>query len=420
MKVRSRKRTYFSFLCSLCLLLFKEFPFRCELNMQRIYLDNAATSWPKPNAVYDTVDRYQREVGASAGRGAYQNAQQAQRVVAETRAACARLLGIASAEQLVITSGGTAALNLAIHGLLKPGDHVVTTVAEHNSVLRPLHWQAEHNGVEVVHVECDTDGYVDPAAIAASIHSKTRLVVVTHASNVTGAIQPVAEMARATHEAGALLLVDAAQTAGCIPLDVEALGIDMLACGGHKGLLGPLGTGLLYMRTGLEQLIQPQLQGGTGTDSLAQTQPDELPSRFEPGSLNVPALAGLCAAMEFLEKKTIAAIQAHHEDLTQQLLAGLETFPGIQVFGPAILMPRVAVVSFAAEGYDPQEFAAALDASCGIECRAGLHCAPLMHKSLGTVNHGGLVRFSPGWATSKSEIEQTLEAVSVLANQSLP
>lgn len=383
--------------------------------MTRIYLDNSATSWPKPDSVYDAIDRYQRDNGASAGRGAYNTAQQAQRLVAETRAACAQLFQIADPRQLVFTSNGTGALNLVIHGLLKPGDPVVTTVCEHNSVLRPLAWQAAEHGIEVTHVGCDAAGFVGAASIDAAISPETRLVVVTHASNVTGAIQPIAEITRVAHDAGALVLLDAAQTAGVVPIDVAALDIDFLACGGHKGLLGPLGTGLLYIRPGLETQLRCQQQGGTGTDSIAKSQPETLPEKFESGSLNLPAIVGLGAAVRHIESQTVAAIQQHHQELTTQLLAGLADIPNVTVYGPAADQPRVAVVSCAVEGYDPQEFAAALDASCGIECRAGLHCAPQMHTALGTLETGGLIRFSPGWATTTAEIETTLEAVKTLA-----
>ncbi len=384
--------------------------------MERIYLDNSATTWPKPDAVYDAVDRYQRQLGASIGRGTYQSAQQAQRVVNETRSACARLLGIADPHQLIFTSNGTAALNLAIHGLLNPGDHVVTTVCEHNSVLRPLHWQTQNNRVQVTHVGCDSAGFVDPAAIAEAIAPNTRLIAIIHASNVTGAIQPIEEIAQIAHRANAFILVDAAQTAGCMPINVAEQSIDLLACGAHKSLLGPQGTGLLYIRPELNKQLRTLVQGGTGTDSLSSTPPEKLPEKFEPGSLNTLALVGLGAAAKHLEQQTVAAIQQHHNELTRQLLDGLATIPNITVHGPSADQPRVAVVSCTIDGYDPQEFAAALDASCGIECRAGLHCAPQMHTALGTAHTGGTVRFSPGWKTTPAEIDTTLEAIAALAS----
>ena len=212
------------------------------------------------------------------------------------------------------------------------------------------------------------------------------------------------------------MLVDAAQTAGCVPIDVEALGIDLLACGGHKSLLGPPGTGLLYLRPGLEAQLRATQQGGTGTDSFAETPPESLPEKFEAGSLNTLALAGLGAAAKHLAQQTVAAVQQHHNKLTSQLLDGLATIPGLTVYGPSVDQPRVAVISCSIEGFDPQEFAAMLDASCGIECRAGLHCAPRMHAALGTAQTGGTVRFSPGWKTTTAEIDTALEAIATLAS----
>ena len=385
----------------------------------RIYLDNAATSWPEPDAVYEAVDRYQREIGAAAGRGSYQSAQQSQQLVSETRASCARMLGIANPNQVLFTSNGSASLNLAIHGLLHPGDHVVTTVCEHNSVLRPLHWQQENNGVQVTHVGCDEAGYISPSEIASAIGQRTKLIAITHASNVTGALQPIQEIAQLTHNAGAFLLVDAAQTAGCVSIDVESLDIDMLACGGHKGLLGPLGIGLLYLRPGIEQRINPLMQGGTGVNSFSSTQPDQMPEKFEAGNLNLPAIAGLRAAVEFLRQQTIVSIQQNHLKLTDYLLNKLSHVDSLKIFGPAADQPRVGVVSCAIEGYDPQELATALDLIAGVECRAGLHCAPRMHSALGTDQAGGLVRFSPGWATTTDDIDAAVSAV-ITAAENIP
>ncbi len=386
----------------------------------RIYLDNAATSWPKPEAVYQAVDRYQREVGAAAGRGAYDHAQQAQRTVANARGACARLLGITEPEQLAFTANGTEALNLAIHGLLQPGDHVITTVCEHNSVLRPLRMQAELQGIETSYVGCDSSGYVDPHDVLCAMQSNTRLVAIIHGSNVTGAVQPIAEIARAVHEHEALILVDAAQTVGCLPIDVTQLDIDLLATGGHKGLLGPLGTGILYVRETIAKQLRPLLQGGTGTQSQTDQQPETMPEKFESGNLNVPALAGLAAAAEhLLSETTVSALHGQLHRQTLRLLDGLASIRGIRTVGPGPKQNRVSVVSFAVDGYDPQEFAASLDVSSGVECRAGLHCAPRQHAALGSDRSGGLIRLSPGWATTDEEIDQALSAIAALASASV-
>jgi len=382
-------------------------------SQQRIYLDNAATSWPKPEAVYSAVDEYQREIGAAAGRAGYQHAEMAQRTVEATRAACARLLGISEPHRLAFTANGTDALNLAIHGLLRSGDHVVTTVCEHNSVLRPLSHQTQNNGVDVTYVGCDAAGYVDPDEIGRAIKSNTRFVAVTHASNVTGAVQPIAEIAGIAHQNRTLLLVDAAQTAGCLSIDVERHKIDIFATGGHKGLLGPLGTGLLYLRGNLSEGILPVRQGGTGTDSRTESQPMMMPEMLESGNLNVPALAGLGAAVKFLGDQPESAQLTRYSN---QLLDGLGEIEGIELFGPRSDQPRVCVVSFAVEGYDPQEFATALDAVGGVQCRAGLHCAPRMHAAMGSDRTGGLVRLSPGWATTDAEIEQAIGCIQDLAS----
>jgi cysteine desulfurase family protein len=382
----------------------------------RIYLDNAATSWPKPEAVYAAVDGYQRKVGASAGRSAYRDAAEAQRVVDAARRGCAEALGAIDPWKIIFGANGTDVLNLAIHGLLRSGDRVVTTVVEHNSVLRPLAEAARTKNVEVTHVGCDAAGYVDPTAVRQVVRAKpTRLVVVSHASNVTGAIQPVAEIANVARDANSRLLVDAAQSAGHAAIDVRALGVDLLATSGHKGLLGPLGTGVLYVRSGLETELQPIRQGGTGLNSTEDRQPTAMPERYEAGNLNTPALAGLAAASQFFLEQGIASIIEHEGRLVQRLLNGLCGMPNIRVYGPAAGQPRVAVVSFSVEGYDPQDFAAALDSSFGVQCRAGLHCAPRMHAQLGTVARGGTIRFSCGWSTTEAEVDRALEAVAAIA-----
>jgi cysteine desulfurase family protein len=383
--------------------------------LMRIYLDNAATSWPKPEAVYAAVDQYQREVGAAAGRGAYQHAIEAQRTVDAARRGCATLLGVTDPLRIVFAANGTDALNLAIHGLLRSGDRVVTTVCEHNSVLRPLAEAQRSLGINLTVVGCDEHGRVDLDELRRALRPKTRLLAITHASNVTGAVQPVVEAAAAAHAVGALVLVDAAQTAGHVPTNVDELGADLLACSGHKGLLGPLGTGALYVREGIESDLTPVRQGGTGIDSQADRQPDTLPWRYEAGNLNVAALAGLAAATMFCLERSIGALAAHESALIAQLREGLSSIEGVRVYGPPRLEHRAPVVSFSVEGYDPQEFAAALDASAGVQCRAGLHCAPRMHAALGSDKIGGLVRMSVGWSTTEQEVETALRAVAAIA-----
>ncbi len=397
---------------------------------RRIYLDHAATSWPKPEAVYEAVDHYQREVGASHGRSGYREALQANQVVAQARQGVAEILGAAQAEQVIFTASGTDSLNLAIRGIVRHGDHVVTSVCEHNSVLRPLHALQETSAVSVSYVPCDGQGRLSPDDVIQALCPGTRLVIIGHGSNVTGAIQPIETIAKMLHERGVLLLVDAAQTVGHVPLDVEHMGIDLLAAPGHKGLLGPLGTGVLYIRSGVQQMLSPLRMGGTGTHSSDDRQPDQLPEKYESGSHNLPGLAGLAAACDFLRQRTVMAIHAEQTRLTNQLLDRLEDLAasstaGLKIYGPRPEYPsserrssgmgtgpcvRTSVVSLTLMEYDPQELALLLEASHGIQSRAGLHCAPKMHRALGTFAGGGTLRLSLGWSTTQDEIEQTVQA----------
>jgi cysteine desulfurase family protein len=382
--------------------------------MPRIYLDNAATSWPKPPAVYDAVDHYLRDVGAPSGRSGYREALEANRIVEQARRGVAGLIG-ASAGEIVFGFNGSDVLNIAILGVVRPGDHVITTVCEHNSVLRPLRALRETAEVAVTYVPCDGEGVVSPDDIRAALRPNTRLVAVVHCSNVTGAIQPIAEIGRLVRESGAVFLVDAAQSLGHVPIDVRQFEIDLLAAPGHKGLLGPLGTGVLYIRKGIEKELRPLRCGGTGTQSEVDRQPDAMPEKFEPGNHNVVGLAGLAAAVEFLRDESIAEIEKHHRRLTVRLLQGLEDIAGLTIHGPRLAGDRTSVVSITLDGYDPQELAALLEASHGIQCRAGLHCAPRMHAALGTTAGGGTVRFSPGFATTPEEIDAVLVALGEIA-----
>jgi cysteine desulfurase family protein len=381
---------------------------------RRIYLDNAATSWPKPDSVYEAVDRYLRLSGAPAGRSVYAEANQANQTVAAARAAAARFIGAGEPRRIVFTLNGTDALNTAIHGLLSPGDHVVTTVAEHNSVLRPLRALEEIGGVEVTRVGSNARGFVDPADVRAAFRPNTRLVAATHASNVTGTIQPIADFAALAHQADALLLVDAAQTLGYLPIHVGDMDIDLLASPGHKGLLGPLGTGLLYVRPGVEARVRTTRQGGTGTQSDDDHHPDTMPHKFEAGSLNVPGIVGLGAGLDFLRLRGDEH-RAHHLALTERLVAGLLEIGGVKIYGPVDARDRVGVVSITVVGFDPQEVAAMLDGAHRVQVRSGFHCAPLMHRALGTHTAGGTVRFSIGLFNTEADIDTAVAAVAEIA-----
>ena len=381
----------------------------------RIYLDNAATSWPKPEAVYAAVDHYQREIGIAAGRGGYNDAVAAQRIVESARREIASLINAPNPNHIIHGCNGTDSLNLAIHGTLRPGDHVVASVTDHNSVLRPLADETRLRDVQVTYVGCDAQGLIDPDDVRRAIQPRTRMVIATHASNVTGTIQPLAEIAAVTKAADKLLMVDASQSAGHVTIDVQKLNIDLLAASGHKGLLGPPATGFLFIREGVEDLVHPTRQGGTGFESQLDRMPDELPTRYEAGSLNGSGIAGLAAAVRFLRERTIEAVAAHENMLVKRLWEGLEVLPGVRLYGPPPSPHRGPVVSYSVEGYDPQEFTAALDAARGIQARAGLHCAPKMHQALGTFDAGGLVRMSVGWAPTVEEIDEVLSVASAIA-----
>ncbi|TWT36320.1 putative cysteine desulfurase [Posidoniimonas corsicana] len=383
--------------------------------MDRIYLDNAATSWPKPPGVVDAMRRFLEEQGGSAGRGGHASALDAQAVVERARRLVATLINAEDVSRVALMYNGTDALNAAIHGLLGRSDHVVTTVCEHNSVLRPLHHAQRRLGCELTVVDSDDHGRVAAERLLAAVRDDTRLVVMTHASNVTGAVQPVAEVGAALRDREALLLVDAAQTAGHTPVDVRELGADLLAASGHKGLLGPTGTGFLYVRPGLERQLSPLRQGGTGGQSELATQPAEMPTLLECGNANAVALAGLAAGVEHLLDAGVAEVAQHEQRLSASLLAGVAATSAVRVLGPPADAPRVGVVSLLVDGYDPHELASILEMTAGIECRAGLHCAPQMHRRLGT-SDGGALRLSPGFATTDDQIALTVAAIAAVAS----
>ena len=378
----------------------------------RHYLDNAATSFPKPECVYAAVDDFNRRLGAAASRGNYAAAGEAGEIVQRCRRNIARLLNAEAADCIAFACNGTDALNIALHGLLRPGDHVVTTAAEHNSVLRPLRMLSEM-GVSSTVVPSDATGRVEPGDVRAALRPNTRLVVVTHASNVTGTIQPVDDIAELAQAAGVLTLLDAAQTVGHLPIDLARLPVDLLAASGHKGLLGPLGTGVLYIRPGLETEVRPLRQGGTGTASEDDQHPAAMPHRLEAGNANLPGLAGLAAASEWLLEQDIAQLRRREIELTGRLLEALNALPKAQVYGPATVAARTGVVSLTAADWTPHDLAAVLDAEFRVEARAGLHCAPQIHGYLGT-RDGGTLRLSLGAMTTPHDIDAVLAALDVL------
>ncbi len=382
------------------------------MSAERVYLDNAATSFPKPEAVYAAVDRYQRTLGCAVGRGNTRTGLEVQSLVDRCRVRAARLLGVPRAEQVLFTFNGTDALNLALHGLLNSGDRVVTTPWEHNSVLRPLKF-LEQQGVSTTFLSPTPTGSIDLAELSEQLKVSTRLVVLSHASNVTGCVLPIQEAISLAHAAGALVLIDAAQTVGHVPINFQELGADLLAGAGHKGLLGPLGTGLLLLREGLHTSLRPIRQGGTGTQSELAEQPTTLPARYESGNHNAPGLIGLEAALEWIEQRSIHSLWQHEQQLVQLLLSGLQELHGLQVLGTG---ERVGVVSISAARLEPQVLATLLEEHFQIETRAGLHCAPRAHSALGTAALGGTVRLSIGPFNTEAHIEQTLEALAQIVS----
>jgi cysteine desulfurase/selenocysteine lyase len=377
-----------------------------------IYLDNAATSFPKAPGVIEAMGAFLATTAGNPGRSGHALALGAQAVVTATRRGLATLLGAPDPSRVVFTANATDALNVALWGLLVAGDRVITTSVEHNAVARPLVALGDA-GVQVTRVTCAPDGTLDPGDLERALRAgPARLVVLTHASNVTGTILPVAEAARLAHEHGALVLVDAAQTAGVLPLDVVAMGLDLVALPGHKGLLGPTGTGGLYVGPGIR--LRPLRQGGTGTRSEEERQPEELPEALEAGTLNTVGIAGLGSALEYLAERGVAAIRAHEQALTGRLLDGLRAIPGVTVHGTGDAERQVATVSITLVGWEPVDLGAALDGSFGIAVRAGLQCAPLAHRTAGTWPRG-TVRLSPGAFTTDDDIDQALRALRALA-----
>lgn len=384
--------------------------------MSRIYLDNAATSWPKPVEVWNAVDQYQRANGAAMGRGGYRSAMQSSAALDRCRARIAHLLNCESPERIALGLNGTDALNIALHGLLRPGDRVVTTALEHNSVLRPLRELAERLGVEIVVVPGTADGSLSVDAFRTALAGGARLAAFLHASNVSGAILPVMDLAEMSRTAGALVLVDAAQSAGHVPIDLAQLPVDLLACSGHKGLLGPLGTGVLYVRPGVEFHLRSFRQGGTGSLSEDSRQPAGMPDQYEAGNHNAPGIVGLEAGVEWVLRETVAKLHAREQDLIARLADGLAGVPGLTLWGPPAGAERVGVLSLSLEGYEPHDLCAILDDSFQIEARAGLHCAPGAHRTLGTFARGGTLRLSVGPFTTIDDIDATIAAIAQLAN----
>ncbi len=361
------------------------------------------------------MDRYNRKLGAAVGRGQHRTGAEVQSRVEQCRFMFSRLLNIEEPNQCLFTFNGTDSLNIALHGLLKAGDHVVTSQVEHNSVLRPLHELQQNLGIEVTYVDADETGYVTVDDIRTALRPNTRLISLIHASNVTGTIQPLESVSQLAQEQDCLFLLYAAQTAGHLPIDVQQTPVDLLACPGHKGLLGPLGTGFLYIRPGLEAEMKPFRSGGTGTQSEEPYQPTTMPEKFESGNHNGPGLFGLAAALEYVQERTVADIHQHEQEMTDKLIKGLQAINGVTLFGPQDVEKQVGVVSFNLKHFEPQDLSLILDDSFGIQTRSGLHCAPGAHRAIGTFATGGTVRLSPGPFTTIADVQVVLESIQQIA-----
>ncbi len=381
-----------------------------------IYLDNAATSWPKPESVYETMDEFLRTKGGNPGRGSHSLAVAAREIVEETRMLVARFINAPEMKRVIFTLNCTDALNLGLKGLLRPGDHVITSCIGHNSVVRPLR-KLEHQGVKITRLPPSEAGVVSAQDIEEAITRETKLVVITHASNVTGVIQPIEEYGAIARKHKVIFMVDAAQTAGKYPIDVQAGNIDLLAFSGHKGLLGPPGTGVLYM--GNRVTLDSLREGGTGSYSELEEQPTALPYRYECGTVNSIGISGLGAGLKYIFKEGLERIGAHGQSLIDRLIQGLSNIPGVILYTAKDRSKQAPVISLNIEGYESGEVGAILDQAFDIKVRTGLHCAPAAHKTLGTYPLG-TVRLSPGYFNTMEEINLTVQALEKMARMELP
>lgn len=377
-----------------------------------IYLDNAATTFPKPREVLETMLRSYIQTGVSPGRGSYDLALEAEDIVRDARGKLARFFGAPDPDRIVFASNATDALNIAFHGLLQPGDHVVSTRLEHNSVLRPLHHFRERGWISFDLVSFDAGGFIDPGDIARNIKRNTRLVVVSHASNVLGSVQPVKEIGAVCAERGIPLLIDAAQSAGRIPIDMTAWNVSAVAFTGHKALFGPTGTGGLAICPGLD--MKAGRFGGTGVDSRSLMHTESFPHRLEAGTLNLIGIMGLSAGIDYIARQGIETIHEKEMALLKRLRDGLSQVRKVEMYCAEDLSAHVAVLTANMDGINPEDAGAILDGDFNIAVRVGLHCAPLVHEDIGTIDRGA-IRFSPGMFNTPEDIDRAIEAVERMA-----
>ncbi|MHA0857564.1 aminotransferase class V-fold PLP-dependent enzyme [Paenibacillus sp. CMAA1364] len=376
--------------------------------MQIIYLDHAATSWPKPSGVLTAMQIAMEESAANPGRGSHTMAVKASRVLFECRMELAKLFRIHNPNDIAFTSNTTHALNIAIKGVLREGDHVIATMVEHNSVRRPLEYLKRTKGITVEYITVDDKGQLNLEELELALRRPTRLVVCTHSSNLLGSILPVEKIGMLAHQYGALFLVDAAQSAGILDINVNQMNMDMMAFPGHKGLLGPQGTGGLYIAAHIDP--EPLIHGGTGSQSEEKEQPSVRPDRYEAGTPNTIGIAGLKVGIQQVAGLTVQSIYQHEWDLTQQLMGGLMDIPGITLLGPELGCPRTGIVSFVLDNYESSEIAFRLDREYDIAVRAGFHCTPLAHYAMRT-DQSGAVRVSVGVNTTDCEVDLLIKAM---------
>ena len=385
--------------------------------MELIYLDNASTSFPKAPGVAEAVYHYINDCGCNINRGGYDEAYQAEETVLHTRQLLTELFHGPDCRNVVFTRNITESLNVLLKGFLKPGDHVLVSAMEHNAVMRPL-TQLQSQGVSFDRIPCAPDGTLDTAVMEGLLRPDTRAVVMLHASNVCGTVLPAGEVGVFCHAHGLKFLLDTAQTAGAFPIDMEAIGADALAFTGHKGLMGPQGTGGFLLRPELAAELEPLLSGGTGSASHSEEVPSFLPDRFEAGTLNLPGIMGLHAALTWLEEAGIDAIRAHEQALTDRFLRGAASIPNLRLVGLAGAENRAAVVPVVPENTDPAFVADALGREFGIQVRVGLHCAPNAHRTLGTFPTGA-IRFSFGPYNTPGQVDRALEALDALCRRTV-
>lgn len=389
---------------------------------RRIYMDNSATSSPKPPGVLRAINDYATRLGASPGRGLYAEAREAGRLMQLCRQRINTLINGENPSHVVFTLNTSDALNMAIRGILRPGDHAITTALDHNSVLRSYNHLATHHGLKFTRVACDPQtGLIDPEDIRKAITPATKLIAVNHASNVAGTLQPIIEIGRIARDHGVTYLVDGAQSLGHVPVDVRAANIDLLAFPGHKGLLGPVGTGGLYIRPGIEKIMTTVREGGTGSRSDLDVQPDILPDRFEPGSHNTLGILGLSEGVQYILERGIDDIWAHEQSLCRTMIEALSDragMPGLKYFGPQGIKNRMGVFSVRIEGFEsPQALADLLESRYGILTRAGIHCAPWAHETFGTRALGGMTRISFGPFLTREDVLYACDALSQICHE---